>query len=119
MAHAIGQGPDFSASLPSSLQPWAQASPTPCRLPVIEDEAAVRTTSLDTLRHDGYTVYAAHNGASGLEYLEREPFALVIIDIVMPQLDGLSFIKTAAQRGYCTAYIVISGYAPGIRPLRP
>jgi two-component system, cell cycle response regulator len=34
----------------------------------------------------------------------------VIIDIVMPQLDGLSFIKIAEQRGYRTAYIVMSGY---------
>jgi diguanylate cyclase (GGDEF)-like protein len=100
MAHAIGQGPDACA----------QASPLPCRILVVDDEAAVRAAIVDTLRHDGYTVSAASDGASALEWLEREPFTLVIIDIVMPQLDGLSFIKTARQRGYRTAYIVMSGY---------
>jgi diguanylate cyclase (GGDEF)-like protein len=110
MAHAIGQSPDSSPSPPSSLHPMDQASPVPCRILVVDDEEDVRQGIVDTLRHDGYMVYEAPNGAAALEWLERESFALVIIDIVMPQLDGLSVIKIAAQRGYRSAYVVMSGY---------
>jgi diguanylate cyclase (GGDEF)-like protein len=110
MAHGIDQGSDASASLPSSRHPFDQASPTPCRILVVDDEEAVRTVIVDTLRRDGYSVCEASNGASALECLERQAFALVIIDIVMPQLDGLSFMRMAEQRGYRTAYIVMSGY---------
>jgi diguanylate cyclase (GGDEF)-like protein len=109
MAQAIGQGPDSSASRPSR-HAGDQPSPSPCRILVVDDEAAVRQAIVDTLRQDGYTVREASDGAAALECLGREAFALAIIDIVMPQLDGLSVIKTAGQRGYRTTYIVMSGY---------
>ncbi len=110
MAHAIGPSPDAGVSPPSSLHAFDQASPASARLLVVDDEEAVRQGIVDTLRHDGYTVCDASNGVAALECLERESFALVITDIVMPEMDGLSFIKTAGQRGYRTAYIVMTGY---------
>jgi two-component system, cell cycle response regulator len=110
MAHAIGQSPDSSLSPVSSLQPPDHASPVPCRILVVDDEADIRKAIVDTLSHDGYMVCEAHNGAAALEWLARESFALVIVDIVMPQLDGLSVIKIAGQRGYRSAYVVMSGY---------
>ena len=111
MAHAIGQDADSSAPLSSSLHPVDQASPMAARILVVDDEQAVRQAIVDTLRQEGYSVCEASNGASALECLAREAFALVITDIVMPQMDGLSFIKTAGQRGYQTAYIVMTGFA--------
>jgi two-component system, cell cycle response regulator len=108
MAHASGQSSDSSAS-PSSRRAVDQASVPPARILVVDDEPAVRQAIVDTLGHDGYAVCEASNGTSALECLEREPFALVITDVVMPQMDGLSFLKTAGQRGYRTAYIVMTG----------
>jgi diguanylate cyclase (GGDEF)-like protein len=108
MAHSIDQRPDASAS-PPSPHPLDQASLVPCRILVVDDEETVRKSIVDILRHDGHAVCEASNGASALEWLEREPFALVITDIVMPHMDGLSFIKIAGQRGYHTAYIVMTG----------
>jgi two-component system, cell cycle response regulator len=110
MAHAIGQSPDSSALPPSSVHSFDQASPVPARILVVDDEAAVRQAIVDTLHRDGYLACEASNGASALDCLERESFALVITDIVMPQMDGLSFIKAARLRGYRTAYIVMTGY---------
>jgi diguanylate cyclase (GGDEF)-like protein len=78
MAHAIGQSPDSSPSPPSSLHPMDQASPVPCRILVVDDEEDVRQGIVDTLRHDGYMVYEAPNGAAALEWLERESFALIM-----------------------------------------
>jgi diguanylate cyclase (GGDEF)-like protein len=110
MADAMGQHVDRSASSPSSLHSFDHVSRNPGKILVVDDEEAVRQTIVDTLRHDGYLVSEASNGAVALECLERESFALVITDIVMPQMDGLSFIKTAGQRGYRAAYVVMTGY---------
>jgi diguanylate cyclase (GGDEF)-like protein len=110
MAHSSDQGPDAGASPPLSQPPGDQASACLGRILVVDDEEAVRQAIVDSLRHDGYEVCEASNGAAALECLACEPFALVITDIVMPQMDGLSFIKTAGQRGYRTAYIVMTGY---------
>jgi two-component system cell cycle response regulator len=110
MGHAIGQSPDSSLSPLSSLQPSDHVSPVPYRILVVDDEEDMRKVIVDTLSHDGYVVCEACNGAAALKWLARESFALVIMDIVMPQLDGLSVIKLAGQRGYRSAYVVMSGY---------
>ena len=108
MADAMGQQADGSAA--SSRHSFDQGSPASSKILIVDDDETLRQTIVDTLRHDGYLVSEASNGAVALECLERESFALVITDIVMPQMDGLSFIKTAGQRGYRTAYIVMTGY---------
>jgi two-component system, cell cycle response regulator len=110
MADAIEQGPGFGAAPPASPHPRHQPCPRPGRILVVDDEASVRQTVVDVLRHDGYDVWEARHGAAALAHLERRRFALVITDIVMPQMDGLTFIKIANQRGYHPAYIVMTGH---------
>jgi diguanylate cyclase (GGDEF)-like protein len=110
MAHAIGQSPDSSVSPLPSLHPFEQGLPVPSRILVVDDEEDMRKAIVDALSHDGYMVCEACDGAAALEWLARESFALVIMDIVMPQMDGLSVIKIAGQRGYRSAYVVMSGY---------
>jgi two-component system cell cycle response regulator len=110
MTHSIDQEPDPSAAPAASPLPPDQTAPVLGRILVVDDEEAVRQAIVDSLHHDGYEVCEASNGASALECLARQPFALVITDIVMPQMDGLSFIRAAGQRGYRTAYIVMTGY---------
>jgi two-component system, cell cycle response regulator len=108
MAHSADQSPDS----------WALASHHPVdgvcrpagRVLVVDDEDGVRQVIVDVLRREGYEVFEASNGASALEWLGHQSFALVITDLVMPLMDGLTFIRTAAQRGYQTAYIVMTGY---------
>jgi two-component system, cell cycle response regulator len=109
MAHARDRGPDADAPSPAPPCPQPTAA-LPCRILVVDDEAAVRQSVVDILRHDGYEVHAASDGAAALECLELQPVELVITDLAMPQMDGLTFIKTASQRGYQSAYIVMTGY---------
>jgi two-component system, cell cycle response regulator len=110
MTSAIDPRPNANTSPLSSPHPRDQARPSPGRILVVDDEEAVRHAIVDVLSHDGYAVCEASNGAAALECLGREPCALVLTDIVMPQMDGLSFIKAAQQRGYHPAYIVMTGY---------
>ncbi len=110
MVHASHPGPDVHAPPAAWRRSLAQPPSLPCRVLVVDDEDAVRRTVADVLRQDGYEVYEASHGVAALECLERLTFALVITDIVMPRMDGLTFIKTANQRGYHIAYIVMTGH---------
>jgi two-component system cell cycle response regulator len=95
---------------PVSSQPFDQVGCQPCKVLVVDDEEGVRKAIVDSLRQDGYDVWEASNGVVALEYLERQAFELVLTDLVMPQMDGLTLVRTATQRGYLAAYIVMTAH---------
>ena len=60
---------------------------------VVEDIPNVLELLEVTLRFQGYEVISAHNGQEALDILEKEKPALIITDILMPKLDGFSFVQ--------------------------
>lgn len=60
---------------------------------VVEDIPNVLELLEVTLRFQGYEVISAHNGQEALDILEDERPALIITDILMPKLDGFSFVQ--------------------------
>jgi DNA-binding response OmpR family regulator len=60
------------------------------RILIIEDELPMRTALEDVLRGGGYRVLAAPDGEAGLERAIREKPDLILLDIMMPRLDGYS-----------------------------
>jgi two-component system cell cycle response regulator len=112
MADANDRGREMGAepAMPMSYHLFDQAGPFPSKILVIDDEVEVRKAIVESLRRDGYDVCEAGDGRVGLEYLERQPFELVLADIVMPQMDGLALVRAAIQRGYPAAYIVMTAY---------
>ena len=68
------------------------------RLLVIEDEAPMRTALVETLKAEGYRVIAAEDGPSGLELACTEPFDLVLLDVMMPGLDGFALCRELRRR---------------------
>lgn len=69
------------------------------RLLVIEDEAPMRTALVETLAAEGYRVRAAEDGIAGLELACTEAFDLVLLDVMMPGLDGFAVCKELRKRG--------------------
>lgn len=69
------------------------------RLLIIEDEAPMRTALVETLKAEGYRVQAAADGIAGLELACTEPFDLVLLDIMMPGLDGFALCRELRKRG--------------------
>ena len=61
---------------------------TDARILVIEDERPMRTALADCLGAEGYRVLTATDGPTGLERAVREKPDLVLLDIMMPRLDG-------------------------------
>jgi len=67
------------------------------RILIVDDDApTVKWTSF-LLRDEGYEVITADNGRSGLELVERELPDLVILDVMMPQIDGLEVCRRLRQ----------------------
>ena len=69
------------------------------RLLVIEDELPMRTALVETLAAEGYRVKAAADGIAGLEVACTESFDLVLLDVMMPGLDGYAVCREMRKRG--------------------
>lgn len=69
------------------------------RLLIIEDEPPMRTALAETLAAEGYRVKAATDGISGLEIACTENFDLILLDVMMPGLDGYAVCKELRKRG--------------------
>jgi two-component system, chemotaxis family, chemotaxis protein CheY len=63
----------------------------------IDDSKAIRDMIALTLGGAGYRVIEASNGAEGLQQLKSEPVSLVIVDLNMPVMNGLDFIRHARR----------------------
>ncbi len=63
------------------------------RILVVEDEVHIRELVCLHLRHEGYAVDAMDNGTDAVARAEREAFDLLVLDIMLPGLDGLSVCR--------------------------
>src|SRR3954454_877903 len=77
----------------------------------VDDEAAIRDSLHMLLEYEGYRVEEAGNGSQALSKVaERAPDAIVL-DIKMPEMDGLELLKALRERGYDMPVLMISGHA--------
>jgi two-component system response regulator ArlR len=65
---------------------------------VIDDEPNIVQTLQDRLEMNEYRVFTAHNGRDGLEKFEREKPDVILLDVIMPIMDGLEMLETLRKR---------------------
>ncbi len=70
------------------------------RVLIIEDEPAMRTALSDTLTDDGHRVLSAPDGFSGLERAIGEKPDLILLDLMMPRLDGFAVCRELRRLGH-------------------
>jgi DNA-binding response OmpR family regulator len=63
------------------------------RILIIDDDIKLCRLIRDYLEPVGYEVAAAHNGATGLQLALSEPFAALILDVMLPGMDGLELLR--------------------------
>jgi len=81
------------------------------RVLVVDDEPDIRQTVKDILEDEGYTVDTAESAASAREARRRQRPDLVLLDIWMPDLDGISLLREWNERGGLPCpVIMISGH---------
>lgn len=69
------------------------------RVLVVDDDPGVRTSVAAALRREGYTVELASDGMEALDRLGAGPFDCVVLDVLMPRLDGLEVCRRLRARG--------------------
>ncbi len=65
---------------------------------VVEDDAALRETLAYNLSAEGYETLLASDGVAALEIVRRQPVALVLLDVMLPRLDGLDVLRQLRAR---------------------
>jgi len=76
---------------------------------IVDDDEMVRLTVRTMLQRKGYQVDEACDGNDGLKALQRADYDLVITDIIMPDCEGIEFIKGALQARPDRKIIAMSG----------
>lgn len=75
---------------------------------VVDDHAHIRRLYEVTLEKNGYKPYTAANGREALEKLETEHIDLIVLDIMMPEMDGYAFLRTLRDGGSEIPVLVIT-----------
>jgi DNA-binding response OmpR family regulator len=78
------------------------------RLLIVEDEGPMRMALQDCLNAEGYRTLTANNGESGLERALREKPDLILLDIMMPTLDGFGVCQELRRRGYRHPILILT-----------
>jgi len=65
---------------------------------IVEDEEVICKAYADELRDEGFAILIAKNGQVGLELALREKPDLILLDILMPIMDGLTMMDTLRQK---------------------
>ncbi len=78
------------------------------RILIIEDEKPLADALSEILRQNHYTVDAVYHGTGGLDYARSEIYDLILLDIMLPGIDGLSILKTLRREHIATPVILLT-----------
>jgi two-component system response regulator MprA len=78
------------------------------RVLVVDDQEAIRDTLQTALDDEGYTVECAANGREALDILARSKPCVILLDLMMPVMDGWAFCEAQRRSGDRTPVVLLS-----------
>ena len=78
------------------------------RVLIVEDEEAILLALEDDLRAEGYEVASATDGLSGLSMAENQAYELIILDIMLPGMNGFEVCKRLRQASVTTPILILT-----------
>lgn len=78
------------------------------RILVVEDYAPVRKAVTKGLKEAAFAVDSADNGQDGLWYAEKNDYDVIVLDIMLPKLDGLSILRKLRSAGSTTKILLLT-----------
>ena len=78
------------------------------QLLIVEDNASTLKLLTFLLSNEGYKVLSATTGAEALEILDNEPVDLLVLDVMLPDMNGLEICKELRQNGLTVPILVLS-----------
>jgi CheY-like chemotaxis protein len=120
----VGVGTSFKVYLPAYSRPASQvgnkveaAVPRARgneRILVAEDDPAVRATTVRVLKNAGYDVVAVENGVEAARSAAQGVFALVLLDVVMPEMSGREAFRALRAAQPEARVVLASGYTADV-----
>ena len=101
----------------STLNRYRCESP-PCPILVVEDDESTRTMLRDLLEGEGWSVAEAANGRIGLKRVQENRPVLILLDLMMPEMDGFEFISQIKQSNDYRHIPIIVVTARDLKPRR-
>ena len=77
---------------------------------IVDDERSIRETLQDILEDEGYSITTAANAELALAALKASEFDLILLDIWMPDVDGITLLREIRQNGISCPVVMISGH---------
>lgn len=81
------------------------------RLLIVEDEDNLRELYAEELEEEGYEISRAENGKAAIELVKKESFDLVIMDIRMPEMDGIEALGKVISLNKKIPVIIYTAYS--------
>lgn len=77
---------------------------------LVDDEVVFTTNMSKLLTNRGYKVTAANSGDEAIQALEKEPYDVVVLDLKMPGMDGLTTLKEIKKLGFSSETLILTGH---------
>src|SRR6266850_735270 len=78
------------------------------RILLVEDEAGLRLTLTDRLGSEGYSVETAADGEAGLACATSGGYDLIVLDVMLPRMNGFDVCREVRQRGVTTPILMLT-----------
>lgn len=94
----------------SATSSWLMPVPAPAAGPVlvVDDDESIREMLIEVLTYEGYRVASARDGMEALAAVERERPSVVLLDLLMPMLDGRSVANVLRDNGVRVPIVVMT-----------
>ncbi len=86
-------------------------SPSKGRILVVEDDRFYQEVCRDVLQEDGYEVEVSFTGEDALSKVKQSKFDILLVDLVLPGMDGINVLSVSKQVNPSTDVILMTGYA--------
>lgn len=93
------------------MQSNVQSDRENVRILVVDDSPGIRDILSEFMTSEGYDVLTASDACAALKKIEEEPPHIVLLDIRMPDIDGLQCLKMIQERFPTIQVVMISGFA--------
>ncbi|QDI91744.1 response regulator [Salicibibacter halophilus] len=90
--------------------PFTEKEKTMRKILIIDDKEGIRTLIREMLKGEGYVVEDTNNGWEALGWIRREDYALILLDVKLPGLNGVDMVKAMQDEGITTGVIIVTAY---------
>ena len=94
------------------MSPWISPlnimTKTPSRILIVEDERPIAKALALKFEHNGFNVKNAYDGREALSVLEEETFDVIIMDLIMPHMDGFKVMEELKKRDFKTPVFILT-----------